>query len=80
MEVLAADDESTMHLGGHNGASEDTTADRDKSSEGTFLVCKLELSSASVFHYITSTHFFHQLFLELFLASASIAPRHHIPM
>jgi len=40
VEVFAADDEGSVHLGGDNSASQDTTTDGDVASEGTFLVCK----------------------------------------
>lgn len=39
VEVLAADDQGTVHLGGHNGAGEDTATDRDETGEGALLVC-----------------------------------------
>lgn len=39
VEVLAADDDGTVHLGGDDGAGEDTAADGDQSGEGALLVC-----------------------------------------
>ena len=39
MEVLAADNEGSVHLGGDNSACEDTATDRDFASEGAFFVC-----------------------------------------
>lgn len=39
VEVLAADDDGTVHLGGDDGARQDTTADRDEAGEGALLVC-----------------------------------------
>ena len=39
VEVLAADDDGTVHLGRHNGAGQDTAADRDETGEGALLVC-----------------------------------------
>ena len=39
VEVLAADDESAVHLGGDNCTREDAAANRDKTSEGALLVC-----------------------------------------
>lgn len=39
VEVLAADDEGTMHLCRYNGAGEDTATYRDEACEGAFLVC-----------------------------------------
>lgn len=39
VQVLAADDESTVHLGGDDGTGEDTAADGDETSEGALLVC-----------------------------------------
>jgi hypothetical protein len=38
MQVLAADDSSSVHLGRDNGAGKDTAADRDETSEGALLV------------------------------------------
>ena len=38
MEVFTADDESSVHFGGNDGASKDTTANRDETGERTFLV------------------------------------------
>jgi hypothetical protein len=39
VEVLAADDQSTVHLGGDDGTGQDTATDRDSTSEGALLVC-----------------------------------------
>lgn len=39
VEVLAADDDGTVHLGGDDGAGQDTATDRDHSGEGALLVC-----------------------------------------
>ncbi len=39
VEVFAADDECAVHFGANHGAGEDTTADGDHASEGTFVVC-----------------------------------------
>ena len=39
VKVLAADDESAVHLGGDDGAGEDTATDGDETSEGALLVC-----------------------------------------
>ena len=38
VQVLAADDERTVHLGGDDGASQDTAADGDLANEGALLV------------------------------------------
>lgn len=38
VEVLAADDQGAVHLGGDDGAGEDTATDRDEASEGALLV------------------------------------------
>lgn len=40
VEVLAADDERAVHLGRDNGASKDTAADGDETSERALLVCR----------------------------------------
>lgn len=39
VEVLAADDDGTVHLGGNDGAGQDTATDGDETSEGALLVC-----------------------------------------
>ena len=38
MEVFSADDDSSVHLGGNNGTSEDTATDRDEAGERALLV------------------------------------------
>jgi hypothetical protein len=38
VEVLAADDDGTVHLGGDNTAGQDTATDGDETSEGALLV------------------------------------------
>ena len=48
VEVLAADDECAVHLGGDDGASEDTATDGDESGEGALLVCR-RAASVSMF-------------------------------
>lgn len=40
VEVLSADDESSVHLGGDDGAGQDTAADRDETGERALLVCR----------------------------------------
>lgn len=40
VEVFTADNEGTVHLGGHNGTGQDTTTDGDETSEGALLVCR----------------------------------------
>lgn len=39
VEVLAADDDGAVHLGGHNSAGQDTATDGDEAGEGALLVC-----------------------------------------
>lgn len=43
VEVFAADDDGAVHFGADDSASEDTTADRDEASEGTLLVCAVNV-------------------------------------
>lgn len=38
VEVFSADDERTVHLGGDNGAGQDTATDGDETGEGALLV------------------------------------------
>lgn len=40
VEVLAANDDGTVHLGGDDTAGQDTATDRDETSEGALLVCR----------------------------------------
>jgi hypothetical protein len=40
VEVLPADDQGTVHLGGNNGTSQDTATDGDQTGEGALLVCR----------------------------------------
>lgn len=46
VEVLAADNESAVHLGGHNSASENAAADRDETSKWTLLVNVFSVDSS----------------------------------
>jgi len=39
VEVLAADDERAVHLGGNDGAGQDTATDGNLSGERALLVC-----------------------------------------
>ena len=39
VEVFSPDDQSTVHLGGDDGAGQDTATDRDEAGEGALLVC-----------------------------------------
>ena len=38
MEILSSDNEGSVHLGGHDGAGEDTTTDGDETGEWALLV------------------------------------------
>jgi hypothetical protein len=44
MEVFSADDESSVHLGGNDGAGQDTTTDGDETGEWALLVCGDQVS------------------------------------
>lgn len=39
VKILAADNEGTVHLGGNDGAGQDTATDGDETGEGALLVC-----------------------------------------
>ena len=41
VKVLAADNQGTVHLGGNDGAGQDTATDGDETSERALLVCLL---------------------------------------
>jgi hypothetical protein len=48
VKVFSADDESTVHLGGNDGAGKDTATDGDETGEGALLVCRIvSLQSSS---------------------------------
>ena len=40
VKVFTANDDGAVHLGGHDGAGQDTAADRDHAGEGALLVCR----------------------------------------
>ena len=40
VKVLSPDDDGAVHLGGDDGAGQDTAADRDEAGEGALLVCR----------------------------------------
>jgi hypothetical protein len=40
MEILAADDKSSVHFGGNDFAGQNSASNRNHSSEGAFLVCQ----------------------------------------
>jgi hypothetical protein len=44
VKVFSADDESSVHLGGNNGASQDTATDGDETGEWALLVCGDQVS------------------------------------
>ncbi len=44
MEVFSADDQSSVHLGGNDGAGQDTATDGDKTGEWALLVCGDQVS------------------------------------
>ena len=43
VEVFSSDDESSVHLGGNDGAGEDAATDGDHAGEGAFLVCRVSV-------------------------------------
>ena len=50
VQVVPTDDQRAVHLGGDDGASQDTSTDRDEASEGTFLVCRANVELVRLFH------------------------------
>jgi len=40
VEVLATDDQGSVHLGGNDGTGQDTATDRDETGERALLVCR----------------------------------------
>ena len=51
MKIFSADDEGTVHLGGNDSASQDTTTNRDETGEWAFLVCTEEVSNTHLSKY-----------------------------
>lgn len=49
VEVLSADDDGTVHLGGDDLAGQDTATDGDETGEGALLVCRVESVSAVLY-------------------------------
>jgi hypothetical protein len=43
VKVFPADDDGSVHLGGNDGTGQDTATDRDETSEGALLVCKVKM-------------------------------------
>jgi hypothetical protein len=48
VEVLPADDDGAVHLGGDDGAGQDTATDADEAGEGALLVCVAEIAVLAV--------------------------------
>jgi hypothetical protein len=44
MEVFSADNQSSVHLGGNDGAGQDTATDGNETGEWALLVCGDEVS------------------------------------
>jgi hypothetical protein len=45
VEVLSSDDDGSVHLGGNDGAGQDTATDGDETGEGALLVCRVKMSA-----------------------------------
>lgn len=45
VKVFSSNDEGTVHLGGNDGASQDTATDGDETGERAFLVCRSNVRS-----------------------------------
>ena len=56
VEVFAADDDGSVHLGGDDGAGQDTATDGDETSERALLVCR-ERIIVSFFLLLSSMFF-----------------------
>ena len=63
VEVLAADDQGAVHLGGNDGTGEDTAADGDEASEGALFVCGVTLLVWIPYSYLIAP------FLQVFLST-----------
>lgn len=46
VEVFSSDDDGSVHLGGNDGAGQDTATDGDETGEGALLVCSQNVSNA----------------------------------
>jgi hypothetical protein len=49
VEVFSADNQGSVHLGGNDGAGEDTASNRNHAGEGALLVCDARKYRVSVF-------------------------------
>lgn len=59
VQVLSSDDDGSVHLGGDDGAGEDTTADRDEPGEGALLVCRqVSMPCSCMMKYSMQCHCF----------------------
>ena len=74
VKVLAADDQSTVHLGRNDGTGEDTATDGDETSEWALLVCNITQVSLSDSQYPSpiSRCFLHHVCFFHQIASSSI--------
>lgn len=67
VKVFSANDEGTVHLGGNNGAGQDTTSDGNETSEGALLVnigslnCSLWCSESQSYVLVPSSSTFSNL-------------------
>ena len=48
VKVFSADDKSSVHLGGNDGAGQDTATDGDETGERALLVCGRQVSTVLV--------------------------------
>lgn len=45
VQVLSSDNDGSVHLGGNDGAGQDTATDGDEAGEGALLVCSAKRSA-----------------------------------
>lgn len=59
VQVVSADDQRPVHLGGDDGASQDASTDRDEAGEGALLVCRANVELVQKFRSSFSQHLLH---------------------
>jgi hypothetical protein len=73
VEVFPADDDGSVHLGGNDGTGQDTATNRDETSEGALLVCRVKmLVTRSNLHVLCVAQFLLAQFLVVVSSSFSV--------
>lgn len=80
VEVLSSDDEGSVHLGGNDGAGQDTATDGDETGEGALLVWKVNMLATISTHRAFLDFAFVLLRVHVALVSlAAVRFAHRVP-